>query len=264
MILFAPPIKKPELGIKFLMTMGTPEDAGNYTYVRIEAPNYGSSVLAENQHSLAIIHDQARFKLKTGPSLIDLVITGLSCVRLDLMKSPHLASLSTSTRTSTSIPGKLRSLVAIEVFKTFCDFSPRHVRLVRVFSIPRYRLGIKPAACLEVLIMSDSIAPTYSTSSPYRLLGIYDQYGLGYNCVPYARKNRKPVITIRDRCTRRHEPSCIIMDDYLIEEKTIAPQIIPPFRGAKNREEYYGGKLGFHRNLSHRDIFTPVYDIFCK
>ena len=255
-------IYRPELGIVFSSTNGLITKEG-YALLRRVPPS--RFVETRKHHSLAVTYAGWPFQVTTGLGLINLVIWELGRHSKITLNSPYLASLSICSDQSGNVPETLRNLVVLSVRNNRLSFfGLRHVRLIRVSEMSCH-LGISPGACLEILSMPYATGPMHSTSGPLRLLVNHGR--TGFPCICHVRKNRKPVMTIRNLDSpERHEPSVIRLpnansrvDGYLIEEKETAAIIVPRGIGGPR----IGNRImGFNRHLSWRNVLLPMTKIF--
>ena len=253
-------LNRPDIGIIFSRGPDIPFKQG---YVHLDMPLRGNYIMS-NHHSLAIMCSIWPLKVKTGLSLINLVVSDMSCVRVT-QRSPYLASLGLSSYFRTPIVKETRNLAIVDLSRVRMGFfGLRHIRLVRVSCIS-CRLSIKPVACLEILSMPNAYGPMLSTSGPLRLLVTFDVYA-SKPSVSHVRKNREPVMTIRNiNSVVRHEP-CIVRiprsdlnkDGLLLEKKRTVAKIVPPFRTRKRQTEL----IGSNRYLAYKNILKPMCKIF--
>ena len=252
-------VNRPELGILF----SNSSIHGKEGYLHIKPP---CGNLNSKHHSLVIKSELAPHQIATSPNLINLATVNLDCTRLD---SPYIVSLSTRASRVSIIPECLRNLVLVDLSRNWLKHSSimRHIRLVNISGIS-CRLNIKPTACLEVLMVPYTSRSTHSSLGPLRLLSIHNvvQY-VSERSISRIRKNRKPVMTIRDSNTvARHEPSITRLPETspkhkgrLIEEKRTAALIVPP---GTRQSESMNKVIGSKKYLTYSDPFNPLSRVF--
>ena len=215
-------VNRPELGALF--STGDTSKKGCF---QLTFPPPSGTIETKGNHSFEIAYTGSPFYLVTNPDLIDLTIPDTHRVKLSL-NSPYLVSLSTRTYKSGGvIRQRLKNLVVLAVRKDHLSlFGLRCIRLIKVSGMLCRRLNIMPTACLEILSIARLHRSMYLTSGPLRLLDT-----CGYT---HVRKNREPVMTIRDlNSVERHGPSVIRLrdtglDGYLLQEKRTAALIVSP------------------------------------
>ena len=248
-------LSRPELGILVNSTCGK-------GYLRSPSLPKVNNIATRKHHALTIWQGHRSLLVMTTRRLIDFVIMYIDKAKVNL-NSPHLVSLVVHSCFGgrQSIALKFRDLVLLDTYKVPCNLRLRHIRMVRAVRMS-CRLKIVPRACLEILMMPQATGLMHSTSSSYRLLVTF---AAGIPKVPYIRKNKEPIITVRESNTIvRREPGVIKIRSvhgkqmgYLVEEKTTSAIIIPP----KCRKEQTR-VMGSRRYLSNRDPLRPMSLIF--